>query len=70
MKKLNFKGSGELLTREQMRTVTGGDGYGGGDGKYCYAHCPGDDVQVADCSREAAEKACGGTLPADGCTCA
>jgi hypothetical protein len=28
MKKFNFKGSGELLTREQLKKVIGGNDYG------------------------------------------
>lgn len=32
MKKFNLKASGELLTREQMKRIIGGDGYGGGSG--------------------------------------
>jgi hypothetical protein len=29
MKKLNFKGIGEILSREQLKNVIGGDDYGG-----------------------------------------
>lgn len=32
MKKFNFKGSGELLTREQLKNVIGGSGGYGGSG--------------------------------------
>lgn len=35
MKKLNFNGNLELLTREQLKNIVGGDGYGGEEGSYC-----------------------------------
>ncbi len=56
MKKLNLKLGGikEMLTREQMKKVVGGDGYGGGDsgGGKRYSCCPGAmavNVQCSEC---------------------
>ncbi|HXH98688.1 MAG TPA: hypothetical protein VNI52_00335 [Sphingobacteriaceae bacterium] len=48
MKKLNFKlgGIGEMLTKEQMKKVVGGD-YGGKKGYQC---CPGPGDGGIDCS--------------------
>jgi hypothetical protein len=53
MKKLSLKmkGIGEMLTREQMKMVLGGDGFeGGGNGAYKCCPGPGNGtVQCSDC---------------------
>jgi len=57
MKKLNLKLGGikEMLSREQMKKVVGGDGYGyGGGGPSCTSTCQSN----ADCSANPQYKTC------------
>ncbi|MEH6306579.1 hypothetical protein RYH73_13055 [Olivibacter sp. CPCC 100613] len=52
--KLNLPQFGEILTREQLKEITGGNGSGGSGGdQRCFIKCNFDDFEykkIADCS--------------------
>ncbi|RVU00439.1 hypothetical protein EOD41_13255 [Mucilaginibacter limnophilus] len=61
MKKLNLKmqGIGEMLSKEQMKNVTGGYGCSSSDGNICYTYFPSGPSATGICAAN----------PSGGCSC-